>query len=506
MHTVRLRLKTTEYDDYEINRCFHAISHIHNVLVKRAKYLFKKLKHHDEYQACLNEYIGLLKKTKRSRADNSRKKELSVRMNEIRKELGLTEQGLQSYASVCAKRFRKLVSSHQVQKEATRVYAGVKKVLFEDGGDIHFKKWAEFHTIGSKSATNGVVFDKATLSLEWINLNIDCAWPDDNTTKDYVAEALDADISYCEIERKMFPNGWHYYVIVYLKGDPPRKLLSVGTNTSGLDPGTSTVAAVSDDMVTLKELAPRCRQYNKQIQDLLIRLDRSRRMSNPDKYNPDGTVKKGNHDPWVFSNTYRRNLNKLRTLYRQKAAYIKQSHEETANELLKDSIYFYAEGMSYKGLQRRSKKLERSEKLSEVKQKDGSTKLIHKYKQTKRFGKSLNDRAPAKFLEILKRKAQLYGGDVININTREFKASQYDHTADTYEKKKLSDRIYPLSDGTMVQRDLYSAFLMKNTDDTLNKPDKEKCIYGFEKFVTMQDELITRMKENNITMKQCFGF
>ena len=166
MHTVRLRLKTTEYDDYEINRCFHAISHIHNVLVKRAKYLFKKLKHHDEYQACLNEYIGLLKKTKRSRADNSRKKELSVRMNEIRKELGLTEQGLQSYASVCAKRFRKLVSSHQVQKEATRVYAGVKKVLFEDGDDIHFKKWAEFHTIGGKSATNGVVFDKATLSLE----------------------------------------------------------------------------------------------------------------------------------------------------------------------------------------------------------------------------------------------------------------------------------------------------------------------------------------------------
>ena len=123
-----------------------------------------------------------------------------------------------------------------------------------------------------------------------------------------------------------------------------------------------------------------------------------------------------------------------------------------------------------------------------------------------RFGKSLNDRAPAKFLEILKRKAQLYGGDVININIREFKASQYDHTADTYEKKKLSDRIYPLSDGTMVQRDLYSAFLMKNTDDTLNKPDREKCIYGFEKFVTMQDELITRMKENNITMKQCFGF
>ncbi len=49
----------------------------------------------------------------------------------------------------------------------------------------------------------------------------------------------------------------------------PKKLLSVGTNITGLDPGTSTIAAVSDDMVTLKELAPRCKLYNKQIQDLL---------------------------------------------------------------------------------------------------------------------------------------------------------------------------------------------------------------------------------------------
>ena len=36
MHTVRLLLDTTKYDEYIINRRFHAVSHIHNVLVKHA--------------------------------------------------------------------------------------------------------------------------------------------------------------------------------------------------------------------------------------------------------------------------------------------------------------------------------------------------------------------------------------------------------------------------------------------------------------------------------------
>ena len=37
---------------------------------------------------------------------------------------------------------------------------------------------------------------------------------------------------------------------------------------------------------------------------------------------------------------------------------------------------------------------------------------------------------------------------------------QYNHTADNYMKKKLSDRFYKLSDGTLVQRDWYSSFLL----------------------------------------------
>ena len=42
----------------------------------------------------------------------------------------------------------------------------------------------------------------------------------------------------------------------------------------------------------------------------------------------------------------------------------------------------------------------------------------------------------------------------------DYRASQYDHTADDYIKKKLTDRMYHLVDGTLVQRDWYSSFLL----------------------------------------------
>ena len=47
------------------------------------------------------------------------------------------------------------------------------------------------------------------------------------------------------------------------------------------------------------------------------------------------------------------------------------------------------------------------------------------------------------------------GGTYIEV-PMDYRASQYDHTADAYIKKKLSQRMYCLTDGTKVQRDWYT--------------------------------------------------
>ena len=55
-------------------------------------------------------------------------------------------------------------------------------------------------------------------------------------------------------------------------------------------------------------------------------------------------------------------------------------------------------------------------------------------------------------------------------------------------------------------RDLYSAFLIRNADLDFKHPDREKCEYEFEHFANLQDQLILKMKESGLSMRQCFGF
>ena len=504
MHTVRLLLNTTSYDRYIIDKRFHAVSHIHNVLVKHAMKLLKKLSFDTEYQNLRQQYGVLLKKGKLTESDKKTRKQLSTNMHKILNSYGLSEFAFQAYIRVCAKQFKKLLSSHQIQKEATRVWKGVKAVLYGNGKELHFKKGSTFETIGGKENTSGARFSKDDMILRWLGLSIECKLP---RHSEYIKESLTGEISYCEIERKMFPNGWHYYVIVYLKGDAPHKLKKVGSaeNTTGLDMGVSTIAAVSDKSVMLAELAPKCSEYDKRISKILVSMDASRRAMNPNKYNTDGTIKKGNRDKWVFSKTYIKNLRKLRSLYRQKSAYIKQSHREMINRLLAESINFIVEDMSFKGLARRAKETKRSDKTTEIKQKDGSVKAVNKFCRKKRFGRSMNNRAPALFLTLLSEKAAAYGGGVYKVDTKEFKASQFDHTTGEYTKHKLSEREKEVG-GHVVQRDLYSAFLLKNANSTLDKPDVDKCNYEFDNFLRLQDKTLASMKANDISMKQCFGF
>ena len=105
----------------------------------------------------------------------------------------------------------------------------------------------------------------------------------------------------------------------------------------------------------------------------------------------------------------------------------------------------------------------------------------------------------------LKRKAEAVGGVYAEVDTKEFKASQYNHVTDTYEKIPLSQREKEIGK-RKVQRDLYSAFLIRNADLDFKHPDREKCEYEFEHFADMQDQLILKMKESGLSMRQCFGF
>lgn len=506
MHTVQLLLKPTEYECHEIDRRFHALSHVHNVCVKHARKLLIQLQHDNEYQTWRKEYISFPKKDKDlTEAQRIRKEQLKDLMADRRYRMGLTASGFMSYLKVSGKRYRKLLSSQQVQAEAKRVWCSVEDYLFGNGNSVHFKKYMDFDTVGGKSNLNGARFDKNFMTVSWLGMELQCYLPKNADSRDYVLESLDHKISYCMIKRRMFSSGWRYYAVVILDGEAPHKDHKTGISTMGIDPGVSTVAGVSDTSCELEELAPDCVRYEKQICGLLPHMDASRRATNPWKYHPDGTVIKGNRTPWVYSSRYKRMQRKLKTLYRKKSAYTLQNHRELCNRLLEDSNLFIVEKMDFMALARRKKTTERQEAAVDIKTKAGTVKTVRKYKKKKRFGRSVNRRAPALFLSELKRKAEASGGSYKEVKTKSFKASQYNHVEDTYEKIPLKQRM-KLIGGRNVQRDLYSAFLIKNADKTFEHPDREKCNYEFENFADMQDTLIARMKADGHSMKQCFGF
>ena len=205
-----------------------------------------------------------------------------------------------------------------------------------------------------------------------------------------------------------------------------------GKGIVGCDIGTRTIAYTTETKAGLKNLAERgsCIEVKERKERQIYRaMDRSRRAMNPDNYNEDGTIKKGKKT-WIYSNRYKKLRTKHTELCRINATNRHLAINEDVNELRSLGDVFVTEPKNAKKLQKKAKT----------------------GKRKKRFGRSIKNRCPGYFQSQAKRKFRIYV-EVPN----DYKASQYDHTSDEYIKKSLSQRMYKLQDGTMVQRDLYSS-------------------------------------------------
>ena len=315
----------------------------------------------------------------------------------------------------------------------------------------------------------------------------------------YAQEALTSNVKYCRILRKIVRGKTKFYVQLVLEGTPPPKRKKEGSfkhkpvkGRVGLDIGTSSLAVVSNKKCLLTELAAGLENYDKEKRRLQRQLDRSKRANNPNNYNEDGTIKKGIRLEWIRSKRYMKTLFKLKEIERKRVVYRKQRHEQLANEILSLGNDIYIETMNFKALQKRSTKTEISEKTG-------------KFKRKKRFGKSIGNHAPSAFVDILKRKLAYQGKELHQVNTQTFKASQFNHVTGEYTKKELNDR-WNVIKNEFIQRDLYSAFLLMNSQEDLKQADIKKCQRNYKKFKENHDLCLKALEENlRIKKLSCFG-
>jgi hypothetical protein len=379
------------------------------------------------------------------------------------------------------------------RKIADNLWRGYEKLFYGNGKSLHYKKYGEVNSLAGESNKSGIRFCNNT--IVWNGLKIKVVIDSKNN---YELQALKCDIVYSTIVRRCIRNKYKYYVQILFKGNPPVKINkrtgeikhTIGKGDVGLDIGVSTIAIASETDVKLLELADRVQNIENQKRRLLRKMDRSRRTTNVDNFNSDGTIKKQGNKKlnWNESNHYRRDKQKLKELYRKQAAVRKYQHECLANYILSLGNKIYVEKMSFSGLSKRSTKTEKNEK--------------GKYKSKKRFGKTIANHAPSMLLSIIDRKLKYFGERLIEINTIEAKASQFNHFDGTFNKKKLSQRWNDFN-GIKVQRDIYSSFLIMNVADDLSSFDEKKCNDRWNDFLRLHNIEVERLSGRKNLSSMC---
>ena len=497
-YTLELPLSTENYQLDILNKRFRVAEIMYNKLLSEALNRLIQLRKNTKYKKYLNLYINS--------KDKILKKEYSKELTNIRKVFKLTEYDLQAYGVKLQHKYKTHIDSNTMQKLASTVFKAIESILYKSGKKVHFKKYNTLSSVEGKSNKSGIRFKEN--KLYWNGLVLDTYIKKD----DYFAkEALENPVKYCRIVRKPFNSGFKYYIQLVIGGIPPIKrvkytgmprYIDSPDKRVGIDIGTSTVAVVSDDTLILQELAPKIDMYNKRIKQIQLKMDSSKRKLNPNKYNENGTINTKNKEKWVYSKNYNKLRWRLKSLYRKRSAYVKNTHNKLANEILTLGSEIYVETMNFNALSKRSKTLEKSPKISTIKTKRKVIKL-NKYKRKKRFGKSINNRAPALLIIIINQKLSYIDKHINKINTKKFKASQYSHITNTYTKKELNERWNNLN-GDLIQRDLYSAFLIKNSNKSLDKTDRDLCKKEYKDFVKKHNSLMKELKANKVKNKN-FG-
>ena len=402
--------------------------------------------------------------------------------------------------------------------KAEDVWRGIEKCLYDNGNTIHFSKYGELPCIRAKQINRGIPMFVKDGELQFklgkiafgIKVNDRFQADEVNAVLDYLTEpevtdnnAIQTflDEAYCidtyrpcyvSLVPKMIRGRYRIYLHLTIEGKAKPKYdrfgnprHKFGKGIIGADIGTQTVAYTSDTEVGLKNLSERGNsiQTSERKERLLYRaMDRSRRATNPQNYNVDGTIKKG-RKTWKNSNHYKKLKAKHSELCRINAVNRQLAINEDANHLRSLGDVFITEPKNASKLMKKAKETTKDDK--------------GKFNKKKRFGKSIKNRCPSGFQTTVEKKFTITGGTYIEVPNN-YRASQYDHTADEYIKKKLSDRMYKLTDGTLVQRDLYSSFLLYCYDYNTQDIDKHKCIKEFEKYYNKEKVLIEWIKVNKI--------
>ena len=473
-----LPLKLTIAEKRNLEKRFEAGDDVFNAVLGES---FKRR----EIMLNLPEYIAA-----RNEKDKEKRKKLFATAAQ---ESGFREYDLHNYG----KQFNHCwinqhLESTMVQKIATRAFRAVADYHFKKKGKPRFKSPKDFNSLEGKNNINGLTW--CMDHVEWkTQKGIIHLQPIINSKDEVIEHGLKSKVKYIRIVRragrKLDTKDYDYFVQLVSNGVPlHKKKHKQAKGKFALDIGPSTVAGVGKDFAFLVQFCSELITKRKELRILDRQIDRQRRANNSVNYNANGTIKchrynnfdgtfkcpayndekgkplnlinynadgsvkkwkEGNKLEWVKSNRQLKTEHKRAKLYKKMAAQRKTAHGRLINLILSHGDDIWIEKLSYVAFQ-------------------------------KMWGRSVRDRAPGMFVELLRQKLKSRGGELHEFSTYSTKLSQSCQCG-RIKKKELSERWHECECGVIMQRDLYSAFLaLFIEDDKLNAREAQKAFPGLE--------------------------
>ena len=514
---VKVKLHLQENVKNHLNKSFHIADSAYNETLSFGLKRFSAMKKNERYQELLElrrEVLKVQENIKKKIKEETKKeikqklkekakqkkaelKEIDDEFGEIRVKYGLTKYQLSLW--LLERRKQTVVYQHlnsgELQIIAENAYKTLSQVIFYKTKSEKLKfrsKYSLEHSFRNRENSTGtrLVESKKTdvayrLYIHKRSTFIDI--PVNAFTEYQQVQLLRADkIKYVQIVSKTIRGKQVFYLHIVCQGIPVSKIQK-GEGVTGIDPGVSTVAYVSKDSCRLVDLVPKdFARKERLIQNLSRKIERSRRVNNPEAYNKNGTR---NKDVRLkpLSKRAKRLAIRRQTAYRKLTEERRKIQGKLVNNIVSQSSVIKIEDLDVKSLQKRKRETRINPKTGRPFSK-------------KRYGKAVFKAAPGYFRTLLLHRANSTGCKVDIISPKKTKPSQYNHITGEFNKKELKIRIYNLTDEiTDVQRDLYSAFLIAHIEN--DKYLTEQLEENFDNFYkNMKKQLhILRQKPSRLS-------
>lgn len=383
------------------------------------------------------------------------------------KELKLREYDLHNRIIKYKKNYEIFLDINTCQKMATQIYGWISKYCFWNWKEIRKKQWFQFISIEWKTNKTGL----RVIKRKWEYYFSYKGFLKKLSFKDtYQIENFDfKNIKYCRLIRKQFRRNYKYYLQLVMKWTSSKKK-KISKMKAWCDFWLNAIALLREDNQCKLFHTWNANFHQERISRLQKIISKTYQEINPECYDEIWRLKEWAKLKANWKIAY---LMKIINCLRRKQA---KKHKDEINILVKEILGFAWELVS----------------------EEMDFKEIRQSKEYKWLAKIIQFCTPWILKSKLEEDVELKFVDKYN-----YKASQYNHLTNEYIKPKLSERIKKIWEN-IIQRDLYSAYLLLNHNEDLKTIDRKKCIENFNTFLEKHNQLISELKENWLTYPKSF--